>query len=294
MAKGFKHGAGVGGIALNFNIVGGTVQPVNPKENTIWVDTDTYISGWVFSAMQPYPNDGLVWILTGDVSPVRFNASRKNTVMVYPFSVTQYIGEKWVKKSAYIWDGAWTLIAADMTIYNTGTAYVPMTLTNAVYQEEKIAVKLPTNGNASVQTKDPIDITVYKKVSVTYSDLSGGSAGKSGYIKLQAYDKGGVITATTVETNKSSGTIMLDVTSLAGPHTIKVYARNSSGSVAGKCSISKILMTSVVSDGDQGQITFSSFEVDDNGHLWIIGADQTSGADFSLNEESGNLEVTYG
>ena len=49
MAKGFKHGAG-GVSALNFKIVGGTEQPVDPKENTLWVNTQTEISGWVVSA----------------------------------------------------------------------------------------------------------------------------------------------------------------------------------------------------------------------------------------------------
>lgn len=48
MAKGFKHGAG-GGNPLNFKVVGNP-QPNNPKENTIWIDTDVPITGWQFSA----------------------------------------------------------------------------------------------------------------------------------------------------------------------------------------------------------------------------------------------------
>lgn len=285
-------GGGVGG--LNFKVVGGTEQPANPKENTIWVDTDAGISGWFFSAIRPVPTEGLVWVRTGDVSPVRFNAVRKNTIMVYAYSVKQYVGGEWVKKSAYIWDREWVLIAGNLTIYDSGISYVPLNLVNAVYKDNGIAITLPKRGNASIYTKDAIDITNYKKVSVTYSGLSSGSSGTSSRIKLQVLDVGGNVAASTVETNESSGTITLDVTSLTGLHKIQVYARNTSGSVDGKCSISKILMTSVVSDGDQGQITFSSFEVDDNGHLWIVGADQTSGAGFALNEESGNLEVTYG
>ena len=289
-----RTNTGGGGGGLNFKVVGGTVQPSNPKENTIWVDTDTDISGWVFSAMQPVPKEGLVWVRTGDVSPVRFNAVRKNTVMVYAYSVTQYVGGEWAKKSAYIWNREWVLITGNLTIYDSGTAYVPLSLDNAVYKDNEIAITLPKNGNASIYTKDAIDITNYKKVSVTYSGLSGGSSGTNSRIKLYVTDKIGNTTATTVETNESSGTIVMDVTSLAGPHIIRVYARNTSGSVSGKCSISKISMTSVISDDEPGKITFSSFEVDDNGHLWIIDADQTSGVGFVLNKESGNLEVTYG
>jgi hypothetical protein len=52
MGKGFKHGGG-GGSDLNFKVVGGTSAPSSPKENTIWVNTNTEISSWDFSATQP-------------------------------------------------------------------------------------------------------------------------------------------------------------------------------------------------------------------------------------------------
>ena len=40
--------------ALNFKVVGGTTEPVSPKENTIWVNTDTEITDWAFSNKNPY------------------------------------------------------------------------------------------------------------------------------------------------------------------------------------------------------------------------------------------------
>lgn len=42
-----------GGDNLNFEVVGGTTQPSNPKENTIWVNTSTDISSWSFSPTYP-------------------------------------------------------------------------------------------------------------------------------------------------------------------------------------------------------------------------------------------------
>ena len=42
---------------LNFEIVGGTAEPSNPEENTIWVNTDTNITGWEFSANEPYSGE---------------------------------------------------------------------------------------------------------------------------------------------------------------------------------------------------------------------------------------------
>jgi hypothetical protein len=56
MAKGFKHGAG-GGSSLNFKVIGNP-KPETAKENTIWVDTDTPITSWDFSATQPHRRSG--------------------------------------------------------------------------------------------------------------------------------------------------------------------------------------------------------------------------------------------
>ena len=44
--------------------------------------------------------------------------------------------------------------------------------------------------------------------------------------------------------------------------------------------------------GPRGDAYFASFEVDDDGHLQLIGADQTGNVSFGLNE-NGNLEVCY-
>lgn len=42
--------SGGGGAALNFKVMGGTAEPSNPKENTIWVNTNNPITGWQFSS----------------------------------------------------------------------------------------------------------------------------------------------------------------------------------------------------------------------------------------------------
>lgn len=106
MAKGFKHGAG-GASALNFKIVGGAIQPGNPKENTIWVNTQTEISGWAFSATEPgSPVEGMVWILTGTSSKVEFNVLKKNCVQVYPISAKQYVSGAWVDVTAKSYQGS--------------------------------------------------------------------------------------------------------------------------------------------------------------------------------------------
>ena len=105
MAKGFKHGAG-GTDALNFKVVGGTKQPENPKENTVWVNTDTAISGWVFSPEEPaQPSEGLVWIGVGSGGN-RFNALKKNGILLAPVSAKLYSGG-WIDVEAFLYAGGW-------------------------------------------------------------------------------------------------------------------------------------------------------------------------------------------
>ncbi|MGN1026201.1 MAG: hypothetical protein ACI4P4_07340 [Faecousia sp.] len=89
--------------------MGGTTQPENPKENTIWVNTDTAITGWAFSAEEPEsPAEGMVWIITGTDSTVEFNALKKNGIRIYPISAKQYSAGVWNVKTAksYI-NGEW-------------------------------------------------------------------------------------------------------------------------------------------------------------------------------------------
>ena len=113
MAKGFKHGAG-GTDALNFKVVGGTEQPGNPKENTIWVNTETDISGWVFSPEEPVePSDGLVWIGLGTASSAPFNALKKGGLYCFPISCKQYVSGEWADAEAHIYQGGgWVQFSA--------------------------------------------------------------------------------------------------------------------------------------------------------------------------------------
>ena len=111
------------GTQLNFKVVGGTTQPGNPKENTIWVNTDTAITAWVFSATAPEsPIAGMVWIMTEATGSVNANLLKKNAVTVCLTAAIQYIGGSWVNKAAYIYQGAsWVQFSSELIyLYNTG------------------------------------------------------------------------------------------------------------------------------------------------------------------------------
>lgn len=123
-------GGGSGG--LNFQVIGGTTAPNNPKENTIWVNTSTEITDWVFSATQPTAASGRVWISTGTSSSVEFNALKKNMLNVYPISVKQYISGKWTNKTAKTYlSSTWTDWAVELYFVKSGVKNADQTYISA-------------------------------------------------------------------------------------------------------------------------------------------------------------------
>ena len=103
------NSGGAGGGGLNFKVVGSLQPPAPPKENTIWIETDTPITGYEFAPTEPANmTEGMVWISTGLSSVVAFSATKKNPVMVYPISAKQYVNGALVYKTAKIYHaGEW-------------------------------------------------------------------------------------------------------------------------------------------------------------------------------------------
>lgn len=99
-----------GGTVLNFEIVGGTTKPGNPKENTIWVNTSTAVTGWAFSAKEPAsPVEGMVWIRYGVTGDVEFNALKEEAIQMYLLGVKQYVDGAWSIQESHIYQGdTWT------------------------------------------------------------------------------------------------------------------------------------------------------------------------------------------
>lgn len=100
--------------ALDFTVVDGLTEPVNPKEKMIWIATDEEITSWTFSATEPAAQQGLVWFQIGQSSSVAFSITKDNPIMVYPIKAQQYINNTWVEKITKIYlNGEWA------TWYNT-------------------------------------------------------------------------------------------------------------------------------------------------------------------------------
>ena len=59
VADNIKKGVSIFGVTgtkgeLDFEVVGSTTEPSNPKENMIWIETDTPITNWKISPQEPY------------------------------------------------------------------------------------------------------------------------------------------------------------------------------------------------------------------------------------------------
>lgn len=240
MAKGFKHGAG-GVSALNFKVVGGTSQPVNPKENTIWVNTDTGISGWVFSATEPKsPVEGTVWISTGTSSTVEFNALKKNGIQVYPISAKQYISGAWANVTAKSYHGgAWKEWI--QYIYNKGDQFTDITggfttipksgtywdgSPQVSYNADHIAFSGSSGASyvSYTSTVNMIDLTNIKTVVINVASFTGGDYTHGRIAATKTRDSQNSIHGNAAALKQfeitDTGEIELDVSSLSGDYYI--------------------------------------------------------------------------
>ena len=175
--------SGGGGTALNFRVVGGTTAPTNPAENCIWVNTDTPITSWIFSATEPSPAEaGMVWISTGTSSQVEFNALKKNAIQVYPISAKQYIGGAWVDKTAKSYQGGkcvnwlppgalyWDGVQCVKWVEKQGIIASGWVKKSPIYGSNSITLTTGTTDNSDwfcgVVTDEKYDITGYTKLIV--------------------------------------------------------------------------------------------------------------------------------
>lgn len=208
-----RTNTGGGGGGLNVQVVGGTATPSNPKENTIWFDTDVKITTWAFSATAPEaPVEGVAWIVTGNASPAEFNALKKHSIVVYPVSGKQYISGVWVDKPCQIYQGGEWSAFWDGYYFENGNQYENITggWTTQEYKndtsaqvtvDKTLTVSAPQSNNATIGTANKIDLedvdtlyvectekgaySVYLTVSETKTVSTSG-----GYIARVAIDVG--------------------------------------------------------------------------------------------------------
>lgn len=200
------HGFGGGGTGLNFKVVGGTTQPLNPRENTIWINTDQKITGWIFSATEPAePAEGVVWFKVGDSSEVAFNALKKNSLHVYPMECKQYVSGALVSKDAKSYQGGAWVDWWNGELYVNGNEYTSFTggMTAYAYKlsgtsaaasapvitkdTNAITIKTGTENSGTVYINKMFDLSQYSKMVMEITACKGYEI-RVGFTETKATD----------------------------------------------------------------------------------------------------------
>lgn len=239
-----------GGGGLNFKVVGGTTQPAG-KENLIWVNTPTEITGYVFSATQPEsPTAGTVWISTGASSPVAFNAMKKNGLWVYPQTCYQYINDTWTTKTAKTYqDGKW--VDWVTYLYARGNEYESLTGgwsgVEADFGQAHGIMPTVTKGATTITaeittmyrsgqliTANSIDLSTYNTLSFNVAVLVAGGENNPSYYPLAGVfsQKGGSYSQTAIARAfvTTTGIIDVDISDVAAGYVgVGLYYNNTVG-----------------------------------------------------------------
>lgn len=238
---------GGGGAGLNFTVVGGTSQPSSPSANTIWVNTSTSITSWIFSVTQPAGSAGMVWFKVGTSSTVQFNALKKNNLQVYPLSVKQYVSGAWVDKTAKTYQGGkW--VEWRRYLYNSGDKCTDITggytAINMAYSSDATAKALPSiaesggvmtikhtstsNVGGAVRTGNKIDLTNFSKLY--FDGKLTANSGATQRTNLSIWSAIGEYRDTNrvacLEADNTDGEKTLDISGLKGTFYIGFFLYN--------------------------------------------------------------------
>jgi len=101
------------GIEINFDVVGGTTEPTNPLENTVWINTNTSILGYHMCDVVPTwdASEGIVDFLfspSNSSADGQINLLKTNEVSIKIISCYQYTNGEWVEREFKIYqNGEW-------------------------------------------------------------------------------------------------------------------------------------------------------------------------------------------
>lgn len=235
------HGFGGSGSSseLNFEVVGGTIQPNNPEENTIWINTDVKITSYIFSVTEPESLiDGMVWISTYSSSPADFNALKdNNSIKVYPVGAKQYVNREWVHVDAMTYqNGQW--VEWFYYLYNSGDecsdqtsgwSRINGTLTKNSDNFVLSNVGASTSSYAAVYTNAMMDLTGYETLHAVARGYYTSGAGYSTFMvvsKTKVTNKNNVTAIIDIQENL--GEYVLNVSSLSGTYYIGFMVAGSS------------------------------------------------------------------
>lgn len=247
------------GAELNFEIVGGTAPPNNPKENTLWVNTDTDITDWAFSATDPTGTEGMAWFITGTNALTPFNALKNNRITVYPLKCAQYISGTWVIKEAKMYlSGSWTDFWNGM-LYEIGDEYELITGGFLKSYENNIGTRTFTKNsdsfylksagttsggaNFTVSTAKKINLsgfsTLFARIKHTNSKSTKFHLGVDTVNNIQTYHA----TCTFSQESDFEGIVSMDISSLSGEYFVLLGMSGGTWSNSGNCYVYDLYLT---------------------------------------------------
>lgn len=251
-----------GGAGLNVSIKGGTQPPASPAENTVWVNTDIAVTGWVISKDQPEEVPmGTVWVKSDTTGNACINIARKNRVYVTLSCCKQWTGSGFETRQASVYiDGQWQeLLKVPLYIYNEGSSDTAISQysTNNVYKNTETVYSEVTswwlvtgevsNVTASIRTAEMVELTGYKTVKALvyakkgYGDADAGTPNISLFVtdaetqnlntSNSAYNT--VIASTIVNSTLAAWSeIELDITNISGMHYVGIGLGNKSSAAS--------------------------------------------------------------
>jgi hypothetical protein len=226
------------GAGLNFKIIGTTTQPSNPSENTIWINTNSGITGWMFSPIAPEsPTNGFVWIELASSSLVRMNTISENEIYICPIKASQYISGAWLDVDMRVYqNGKWKSSRFYLFEPGTGIAsgYSKFTLSQTSYGQqtidsEHIYIKMMTGWqgySVKAKLKEPIDVTNYSYAYFTGVDAYCDNTNDRKYYGHTLHFKIGSASSSLSRVNIgtwiNNGTVIVDLRSVTGKQYLTI------------------------------------------------------------------------
>lgn len=214
-----------GGSGLNLKVVGGATQPTAPRENTIWVNTTTAITGYALSPTQPENGtEGLVWIKTADTG-VEISVGKKNAVLLLHLAMSQvYSGGVWKPIEGYVYaSGMWTQIDNSTYLVRNGVLEAQFSSTKnfeVIQATGYVLFKGKTTGQFAAWVDD-VDLTKRSTISLVGTFTTTGDDGKY-YLAIweKSISSKTYSNAIAKVSYKDKSTAVLDVTSYTGAYAV--------------------------------------------------------------------------
>ena len=227
---------------LNFKVYTVEAKPTAPgAENDIAVISPVPMTNWLMSPEKPSGiprNDGDVWIrysVTGNTK----NILKQNAMMIATISAWQYVDGEWVFREAVSCQGgAWVDWVNPFYLFDNGAQveFVGYATSPGNYYIETDKIRLHTdagNGSAKpsqVNTKNALDVTLYRKLCVEYS-VTVPTDGALSFTVGLATSNGNSATFTDAQASisvgegeSSSGTLSVNLDTVEGSFYVKLRA----------------------------------------------------------------------